>query len=468
MAHELLESHQSIDRRDFIKAAGLSAGLFWLDGGRPRRLLGEGVISASSPDVVVIGGGIWGGFTALYLQGMGARVTLVDAYGPGNARSTSGDESRGVRSSYGDKSDRAIGVLWMQWARESMHRWKLLDQDWSDGLKANLYFTTGDLIVRDEWDTFAATTRDTWKKHGVPFQVLKPDDVKHRWPQIEIQDATAILYEPDAGVVRARRATQTLAAVFQHRGGRIVTSRATVGKVSSGALQNVVLDTGETLSADRFVFACGPWLPKLFPDVLEKKMRIPIGQVCYFGTPVSDERFTHPNVPSWNFPGVTGWAGLPVDNRGFRVRGSIRPKPVPGAPPPVPAPRPPVPPAQMDPDTSERWFEASRIEGPRRVLELHFPALKDAPVLATHACHYESSSSGNFIVDRHPQMHNAWIAGAGNAESFKSAPVIGEYVAHRVLEHVTDPKIDKMFRIPAKEYELQPAAPAAPLPARSR
>jgi glycine/D-amino acid oxidase-like deaminating enzyme len=455
----------SVNRRSFIKAAGIGAGILLLDGCasdrtvpglRPKRNFP--FIGGSSADVVVIGAGIWGSFTAFNLRQMGARVTLVDAYGPGNARSTSGDETRGVRSSYGDRD---TGVLWMQWAREAMLRWKTFDDEWGRGIGTSLYFTTGDLIVRDEWEPFTTTTRDNWQKHGVPYQVLKPDDVKHRWPAVEIQDATAILFEQDAGVIRARRSCQAVASAFERTGGTIITGRARPGKVSNGALQEVVLDTGQTLRADRFVFALGPWLPKTFPDILEKKMRVPIGQVCYFGTPVNDERFRHPNMPSWNFPGVTGWAALPVDNRGFRVRGSIRQTPVPGAPPPPP--RPPTPLAQLDPDTSDRWFEAARIEGPRRVLEMHFPALKDAPVLQTHACHYESSSSQNFIIDRHPQMKNAWIAGAGNAEGFKFGPVIGEYIAQRVLEHDGDPEIDKAFRIPTKEYEPTPAPVQTPV-----
>jgi glycine/D-amino acid oxidase-like deaminating enzyme len=453
----------TVNRRSFIKAAGLGAGILLLDGCttdvaavpglRPKRRI---PFIGGSSDVVVIGAGVWGGFTAYNLLKMGARVTLVDAYGPGNARSTSGDESRGVRSSYGDRD---TGVLWMQWAREAMLRWRTFDEEWGRAFGTSLYFTTGDLIMRDEWEPFTNTTRDNWKKHGVPFEILKPDDVKHRWPAIELGDTTAILYEPDAGVIRARRSAQAVAAAFERSGGTIHIGRARPGKVVNGVLQDIVLDTGQTLTADRFVWACGPWLPKTFPEILEKKMRAPIGQVCYFGTPVNDERFRHPNMPSWNFPGVTGWAALPVDNRGFRVRGSIRPKPVPGAPPPPP--RPPTPSSQLDPDTSDRWVEGSRLEGPRRVLETHFPALKDAPILATHACHYELSSSQNFIVDRHPQMHNAWIAGAGNAEGFKFAPVIGEYIAQRVLEHEGDPEIDKGFRIPAKEYEPTPLpAPA--------
>ena len=467
-----------MDRRGFLRTAGASAGLLLLNacgddegpipGLRPRRRFTS--LGGASGDVVVIGAGAFGGWTAYYLRRMGARVTLVDAYGPGNSRSTSGDETRGVRSSYGDRS--VGGELWMQWARESMSRWKAFDEEWSEDLKTSLFHTTGDLIFREEWEPFTTKCREFWQKDGVRHEVLKPDEVTYRYPVIDIEGITAILSEPDAGVVRARRACQTVAAIFEHLGGTIMTGRVAIPKMNKGKLEEIVLDTGQKLRADTFVFALGPWLPKAFPELLGNRMRVPMGQVCYFGTPVNDERFRYPNLPSFNFPGVTGWPSLPVDNRGFRVRGSVRAPRPPGTPPDAPrpqTPRPPVPPAQMDPDTSERWFDSTRIEGPRRFLAMRFPLLAEAPVLQTHACHYESSSSNNFIFDRYPQMTNAWIAGAGNAEGFKFGPVVGEYVAQRVLGYDGDPAVDNGFKIPAKEYEIVPPAttPATPAMAGS-
>ena len=243
------------------------------------------------------------------LRRMGAKVTLVDAYGPGNARSTSGDETRGVRSSYGDKTG-ALGELWMLWAREAMKRWIAFDDEWGREFRLNLFHTTGDLIMRTEWDNFQLRTKVWWDKNKIPYQILNPDDVRKAFPVISMDDITAVLYEPDAGVVRARRAAQTAAAVFEKLGGKIVIGRATPSKISNGRLEEITLDTGQTLRADKFVFAVGPWLAKTFPDILAKKTRVPIGYVCYFGTPVGDERFTFPNLPSFNFPGVTGLGGV--------------------------------------------------------------------------------------------------------------------------------------------------------------
>jgi glycine/D-amino acid oxidase-like deaminating enzyme len=244
-----------------------------------------------------------------------------------------------------------------------------------------------------------------------------------------------------------------------------VVGRARPGRIVNGRLTEVALDTGETVRAETFVFATGPWLGKTFPELFTNRVRTPLGYVCYFGTPVDDQRFTYPNLPSWNFPGVTGWAALPVDSRGFRVRGGERaPTPPPkaakpGEKPPVRQQRrqqPPTPPAQLDPDTSDRWPDATRIEPTRRFVAHRFPLLANAPLLQTHACHYELTSSRNFVVDRHPRLSNVWIAAGGNAEGFKFGPVVGEYIAQRALGTEGDPAVAKGFRIPAEEYPPPP------------
>jgi len=113
-----------------------------------------------------------------------------------------------------------------------------------------------------------------------------------------------------------------------------------------------------------------------------------------------------------------------------------------------------VPPQQQDPDTSDRWADRSQIDGPRRFVAHRFPLLKDAPLAQTHSCHYESTSSGNFIFDHHPSWSNVWIAGGGNAEGFKMGPKVGDYMSKRIMGH-EDPQ-DKLFTIPEKDFDPAP------------
>ncbi|MGH7569101.1 MAG: NAD(P)/FAD-dependent oxidoreductase [Gemmatimonadales bacterium] len=437
----------TVDRREFLTLAAAQAGLLLTGvggvggagcattatGGAGGVVRGPG-IGRPPRDVVVIGAGAFGGWTAWYLHQLGARVTLVDAYGPGNSRATSGDETRGVRSSYGDRE------LWIRWANEAIARWKAWDEEWYDRLRLRLYFTTGDLILRPEPEPWLTDTLRIWAQLRVPHEVLSLDEVARRYPQISLEGMSLAAFETNAGVVRARRVCETVAEMLRAKGGQIVIARAEPGARSGGRLQDLVLSTGERLGGQAFVFACGPWMAKVLPEVLTDRLRTPLGQVFYFGTPASDQRFVYPHLPSWNVPGVTGWPALPPDHRGFRVRtgGGRRRTPTPAA---------------TDPDASERWVPPESVEQAVDFVCQRFPALEHAPLLETRACHYELSVNRNFIVDRHPELENVWIAGAGNAEGFKFGPVIGEYVARRVLGKETDPTLVEQFKLPQEIFE---------------
>ena len=461
----------SIARRDFLRIAGASASVMAVAGCAPmipattvpgviptRRRSDEG-----AGHVVVIGAGAWGGWAAWHLRRRGARVTMIDQYGPANSKATSGDETRGIRSSYGD---RASGDFWCKWARIAISRWKEFDAEWAAAFRTKFWFETGDVIMRADDEPFVKRTRDTWTAQGVKHELLTGDEARKRWPMINADDITIAITEPDAGVVRCRYATQAVAALSQQAGAKLVIGRAKPGPIVNGKMDGVILDDGTIIRGDAYVFACGAWTRKLFPKLMGNRMRIPIGTAFYFGTPEGDTRFTFPNIPSYNFPGVTGWAALPVDNRGFRVRGGIAPPAppvVPGAP---PAPKPRTEnwlaasedPRQEDPDTSSRWATPDRLEASRRFVARRFPALADAPLLESRSCHYEISVNNNFIIDTLPDASNAWIAGIGQAEGFKFGPVAGEYVAQRVLGTVGDEKIATAFKLPTIEYEAAPPA----------
>ena len=451
------DERNTLDRRRFLKVAGAQTGLLLAASQgasavvqqqqptpAPRRA--PAVIGQKSPDIAVIGAGAFGGWTAYHLRKMGARVTLIDTWGPGNSRSTSGEETRGVRSSYGD---RPHGVLWARWATEAMARWKAWDEEFSRTTQERVFHTTGDLIFRKDWEPFMKDTRKNWDTVGVRYEVLTPNDVRSHYPVIDLQGISVILYEPAAGVVRARRSCERVAESFQHNGGKIVVARALPSLSSGDRLQDLTLSTGETLKAEKFVFACGPWLWKLFPEFLRTRLRTPMGNVYYYGTPVGDNRWVAPNLPSFNFPGITGWPALPNDARGFRVR-------VGGG-------------TQTDPDTSQRWIDPSNFTRPRQFLIDRFPLLIDAPLLETRSCHYELSATRNFYIDTHPEWSNVWIVGGGSAEGFKFGPVVGDYAAKRVMGIEGDPAIAKGFKIGKEEFEEPPrtAADSARVKARA-
>ncbi len=425
---------RAVDRRSFVKVAAAGAGAVLA--GVPSRPAVAGVAAPwvrtrQSPDIAVVGAGAFGAWTALHLQQSGAQVTLVDQYGPANSRATSGGETRGVRTGYGGHPHE---LLWMGWAKRAIEKWNAWDQQWQEMLLPRVFFTTSDLIMRDEWTDFMEFTRNNWDELGIRYEVIDADEIRRRWPVIDVTDITVALWEQDAGVVRARRAIESVAQVFEHEGGQARIARAEMGGSTNRRLSALDLQPGDELSAGTYVFALGPWFPKAFPELMGDRLRIPIGHVVYFRTPPGDNSYSYPNLPSYNFPGVTGWPALGPDNRGFRVRTGGRG-------------------GEDDPDTSRRWLEPDELERPRAFVAQRFPRLADAPISETRACHYEISTTRNFFFDHHPDYDNVWFAGGGSAEGFKFGPVIGEYLAGRVLGTETDAELIEAFRLWVEESE---------------
>ena len=413
------------NRRDFLAAVG--SGLT-IAASHSEEV--SAVQRRRSSDIVVIGAGAFGMWTALYLQRLGAKVTVVDLYGAGNSRQTSGGETRGVRTSYGD---RPHGRQWTEWARRAISRWKQWDEEGEERLLPRLFFQTGDLILRGETNTYIADTLLNWDALSVPYEVLTADEVSARWPWIRYDGLRVALYEPDAGVVRARRAIESVARVFVENGGRIEVGRAVLGGRQGRRLGNITLNSGQNLSADNFIFACGPWFPKVFPDLMANRLRISMGHVFYFAVPPGDRRFVYPYMPSYGVPGCTGWPALPLDHRGFRVRTGGRPP--------------------EDPDRSDRWVAPEYHERPRDILRRHFPDLANAVINETRACHYESSVDRNFIIDTYPELDNVWLAGGGSAEGFKFGPVLGEYIANRVIGEDHEPELASQFSLKTDQFD---------------
>jgi sarcosine oxidase len=352
--------------------------------------------------VVVVGAGAFGAWTAQHLNAAGARVTLVDAYGPANARASSGDESRIIRCGYGRD------VIYSEWARHSLKLWRELF-DRIGRQQQPLFHGCGVLWLATGDDPYTAATYETLRRYGHAVTVLDDRSLRARFPHVVSTGIAAGLFEPDSGVIMARRAVQTLVAELQRDGVDLVLGRVVV-PTAERHLTYVRTADGRELDADRFVFACGPWLPKVFPELLAGRIRPTRQVVVYFGTPAGDDRFGPAHTPAWvDF--AAGIYGVPdLENRGVKV-GIDRHGPA------------------FDPDCHDRLVDDASVETARAWLRKHMPALAEAPVVEGRVCQYENTDTGDFLIDRHPEFANVWIAGGGSGHGFKHAPAVGEHVA---------------------------------------
>jgi sarcosine oxidase len=356
-----------------------------------------------SNDLVVIGAGVMGAWTALEARRTGWPTTLVDAFGAGNSRATSGDESRIIRSSHG------ADPFYTRWSREAREAWI----DLGDSIGERIFVPAGALWFARHAVGFEAESEATLLDLGIPVEHLDPAELTTRWPQLQADDLAFALYEPEAGLLMARRGVAAVARQFESEGGRFALSWVEPGRHRGRRLLDVAAADGTRFAGDQFVFAAGPWLPRLFPDVAGGVIRVTKQDVMFIGPPAGDDRFGAARLPCW-VDYTAAFYGLPaVDGRGMKLAPD-RYGPV------------------FDPSHGERIVDPESVRLARRYLARRFPDLVDAPIVETRVCQYETTPDTHFVIDRHPAFDNVWLVGGGSGHGFKHGPMIGRHVIGRL------------------------------------
>ena len=357
--------------------------------------------------IAVIGAGAFGGWTAWYLRRRGARVTLIDAWGPGNTRSSSGGETRIIRGTYGPDQP------YTKMSARAMQLWKEHEKGWG----CQLFHRTGVLWMAAAGDDqFERASLPLLREAGIAYEELSATEMAHRWPQINFNDVRWGIYEPDSGALRARLACQQVVNAFVAEGGEYKQAAVLPREPDASYRDGLALSDGSALTADRYVFACGPWLGKLFPQTIGPRIRSTRQDVFFFGPPAGDDRFSETKMPVWADHRDHFIYGIPaVDGRGFKIADDTRGP-------------------EFDPTSGERSVSAETLRLLREYLAFRFPAMKDAPLLETRVCQYENTPDNHFLIDRHPSAENLWVVGGGSGHGFKHGPAVGEMVAELVLE----------------------------------
>lgn len=355
--------------------------------------------------IVVVGAGAFGGWTALHLARAGADVTLVEAWDPGHPRSSSGGETRVIRHMY-------TNPLYARMAERSLALFRQAERDWNE----RLFHPTGVLFMgQAQASAYFEAGTAALREAGIEFESLDRDQLARRWPQVESGGIEQACFEPQSGYLLARRACDAVARGFERAGGKRITARARPGRFEAGRLAALQLDDGTRLAADDYVFACGPWLPSLFPELLGPLLTTSRQEVYYFGTPAGDRAHDESGLPVWADFGERIWYGIPgSERRGFKIADDTRGPPI-------------------DPERAQRTPSPDGIEAARDYLGRRFPALADAPLVDARVCQYTNTGNGDFIVDRHPEAANLWLVGGGSGHGFKHGPALGELVAESVL-----------------------------------
>jgi glycine/D-amino acid oxidase-like deaminating enzyme len=300
-------------------------------------------------------------------------------------------------------------------AADSLPQWKALSA--VSGLP--IFVPCGVLFFFPTEEPYVADSIAAHKSASLSTEVLTQSQMARRFPMIDFDGISVGLYEPEFGALMARRSVLTLVERFVREGGSYVHGAAAAPSENGGELREVRLSSGERVSADRFVFALGPWLPKLFPDVIGPRILPTRQEIFFFAPPAGDGRFDAGAMPAWaDFNGGDIFYGFPdLETRGVKFAHDEHG-------------------IEVDPDTQDRRYTEAALAEVVAFRDRRFPLLKGARLTEARVCQYENSSNGDFLIDFHPRWRNVLLVGGGSGHGFKHGPEVGRYAAARLTGSV--------------------------------
>ena len=226
-----------------------------------------------------------------------------------------------------------------------------------------------------------------FEANGIPFKEYSPGQASKIFPYINLEGISSLVMEEAAGFLMAREAKQTVTQKFLEEGGSLVNDFATSGFIKNEKLTSVKLSNKSKLEAEFYIFAYGPWLPKIFPEILLNKITVTKQDVYYLGVPHGWILNIQIPMPGWvDIQDKEIYYGIPgFLDRGFKVDHDKRGP-------------------EFDPTYHDRLPDESEIALAKEYLGKRFPRLANAPLLESRVCQYSNTDTGNLIIDNHPEQ----------------------------------------------------------------
>ena len=340
-----------------------------------------------SGHATIVGAGIFGASLAHRLARDGWDVTLYERHEPGHPGAASGGESRLLRYAHG------ADPWYTRSARRARDLWRELEVE----TERELLVECGIAWFARRQDGWEAASEGVMRAEGIAVERLAPDAGHELFPSFEAAELEFILWEPEAGVLRASEATRATVEAAERAGVRLIHEVVAPGSVE----------------ADVVVWACGAWLAALF----DLPIRVTKQDTLYFAA----EGWPSPPLPAWVDYDRAIYGHGELDQLGVKVAPDAEGPP-------------------FDPEHDERLVSPETERSARTYLAERFPALADAPLSGGTVCQYALTADTNFVIARHPAREHEWILGGGSGHGFKHGPALAEYAA-RVVTGEEEPDL---------------------------
>ena len=364
-------------------------------------------------DVLVVGLGALGSASLDQLALRGAQVIGLDRHSPPHTHGSSHGETRITRLATGE------GDAYVPIVQRSHQLWRQLEQHSGE----TLFQQVGGLFLASGGSDFVARTRGVAQRAGLEHHSLSGTELRARFPQFCAPDDTEALLDPQAGMLFPEKCVKVQLERAQANGARLHTQETVLELRPERGGVRVRTDRAE-YHAGQVVLSAGPWLPGLLGGTFAHLLRVH-RQVLYWFAPHKAPEFAPERFPVFIWAHGPGAAdhfyGFPQLEAGGGVKVATE---------------------QLEretaPDTVERTVSTLEAQA---MFEGHLrgrlPGL-NPQVLRSRTCLYTVTPDGGFVLDRHPDSERVLLVSACSGHGFKHSAALGEAVAQRLLEGVSD------------------------------
>lgn len=363
-----------------------------------------------SASVIVVGAGIFGVTAALSLRRRGHIVKLLDPGPLPHPLAASTDISKAIRFDYGADVD------YMAWMERALDGWRRWNRDLAAPDAPPLFHEDGVMYLSRAPLAPGGFEHDSFhlmRARGHAPQPLDRATIAARFPAWNSDLFAHGYYNPEGGYAESGRVVDALLrraaaeGVTLHDGPQGHVVRLT----QHGArITGVELADGSGHSADAVVVTVGSWTRFLLPD-LSPALRS-VGMPVFHLRPADPSLFVAARFPTFGADiAQTGYYGFPLHREGVVkiARHSV------GRP--------------LHPESPARQVTPAETADLRDFLRTAFPALADAPIVATRVCLYCDTADEHLWIAPHASHPGLVVATGDSGHGFKFAPVLGDFIA---------------------------------------
>lgn len=367
----------------------------------------------ATADVVVVGGGVIGTSAALQLARRGLRVLLLE-------RSTVG----------GGPTSRTVGIIRLHYSYEPLILLAARSREtfarFEEVTGAACDFTRcGFLLLAPEREIEGVREIVAMQRRlGIQAEVLSPDEVAQRFPQLATQDVAGAAWEPESGFADGYATAVGFAAAARRLGVQIWEGTAALGLVVKGGRVRGVDTSREAVHSDTVLVAAGPWTPQLLHPVgVEVPIRSSRQQVVHLAPPAD---FRLPTVVE---DIVLGFYARP--EVGDTVLAGVLEEEAEQI---------------VEPDAYDQGVDFDFIERVGRLWAHRFPTARAAQVRGGYASLYDITPDWQPVLGPIPEVGGLFVAAGFSGHGFKLSPAVGEVLAAQIVGE--SPPVDvSMFRL---------------------